>query len=161
MTYYTTPGYNPNALGEIWMGQTSGSSTMPVYLGPPGMSQAQINAAVAKLKPATPQSLKLAALPQNRPMDRGPGVYYITPAVADTYAVPVFGRIPAKFSRAPVMTENPTVLNALVKITDGSIPVMATTPTTGGVFGRRRRTTAKASSPPPRTACCRGIRRPH
>jgi len=122
MTYYTTPGYNPNALGEIWLGQTSGSSTMPVYLGPPGMSQAQINAAVANLKPATPQSLKLAALPQNRPMDRGPGTYYITPAVADTYAVPVFGRVPAKYSRAPVLTENPTVLDALVKITDRQHP---------------------------------------
>lgn len=122
MTYYTTPGYNPNALGEVYVGETSGSSTMPVYLGPPGMSEAQIKAAVANLKPATPESMKMARLPQYGPANRGPGTYYITPAVADTYAVPVFGRSQDKYSRAPVMTENPTVLDALVKITDRQHP---------------------------------------
>jgi hypothetical protein len=118
VTLYTTPGYVPPMQGATYLGQTAGSSTMPVYLGPVGMTQAQINQAIANLKAATPSSLAMARQPQNRPMDRGPGTYYITPAVADTYAAPIFGRTEATFSKAPVRTENPHVLDTLIKVTD-------------------------------------------
>jgi hypothetical protein len=119
VTLYTTPGYVPAVVpGATYLGQTSGSSTMPVYLGPVGMSQAQINQAIANLKPATPSSMESMRFAQNRPQDHGAGTYYITPAVADTYAAPIFGRTDAKYSKAPVRSENPHVLDTLIKVTD-------------------------------------------
>jgi hypothetical protein len=62
--------------------------------------------------------MEMARLPKYGPRDRGSGTYYITPAVADTYAAPVFGLTPSVYSKAPVKTENPAVLDALLKITD-------------------------------------------
>lgn len=116
VTLYTTPGYVPTMVpGATYLGQTAGSSTMPVYLGPPGMTQAQINQAIANLKPATPSSMRG---PQAIPQNHGAGTYYVTPAVADTYAAPIFGRTEAKYSKAPVRAENPHVLDTLIKITD-------------------------------------------
>jgi HEAT repeats len=115
VTIYTTPGFAPGIVpGATYVGQTGGSSTMPVYLGPSGMSQAQINQAIANLKPATPSSMRG---PQAMPQNRGSGTYYITPAVADTYAAPIFGRTEARYSKAPVRTENPHVLDTLIKVT--------------------------------------------
>jgi len=119
MTVYTTPGYVPTMLpGATYVGETLGTSTMPVYLGPPGMTPAQIERAVRNLKPATPESMKLARNPAFGPRDRGPGTYYVTPAIADTYAAPIFGRTAPQYSRAPVRTENSNVLDALLKVTD-------------------------------------------
>jgi hypothetical protein len=116
VTMYTTPGFVPGVVpGATYVGQTAGSSTMPVYLGPVGMTQAEINRAIANLKPATPSSMRG---PQAMPQNHGPGTYYITPAVADTYAAPIFGRTDAKYSKAPVLTENPHVLDTLIKVTD-------------------------------------------
>jgi len=125
MTLYTTPGLDMRATNAIYMGTASGSSTMPVYLGPPGMSVAQQDAAVRSLlqQSSQPHPANAMSSRNNAPQMRGSGTYYITPAVADQYAMPVYGTVsPDVYKRRNVRTENPTVLDVLVKLTDRKHP---------------------------------------
>jgi len=129
LTIYATHGLDPRSVdamysNEIYMGQVSGSSTIPVYLGPPGMSAAAQAAAVRNLERQasmrrSPNAMRTA---NNAPQMRGSGTYFITPAVANQFAIPILGNTPDVYKRLNVRVENAIVLDVLVKLTDRKHP---------------------------------------
>jgi len=137
-TIYATPGLKLNDPNLIYIGQSGGTSTMPVYLGPPGMTDAQVANALRGVRnfgqpaagppagpfPASDFSHPTGVTsPPNGTYPGGPGTYLITPAVADTYAQPIIGQInPAHDKKIRGKAGHPEVLDALLKVTDQKYP---------------------------------------
>ena len=121
MTYYTTPGYNPNALGEIWWVRRPGRARCPFTSGRPacaGPDQRRRR----QSETGDPRIVEVGPPAAIRADQSRPG-YLLHHAGRRRHVCRArFGRSQDKYSRAPVMTENPTVLDALVKITDRQHP---------------------------------------
>jgi hypothetical protein len=140
-TIYATPGLKLNDPNLIYMGQVVGTTSIPVYLGPGGMSNSQIAAALQKLGPGQQLSGGTLNLPgqfggqvaqdftpnskgmPNVQMRTGSGDYAITPAVADVYKQPITGQVTdPNDKRIRGKADHPEVLDALLKITNQKYP---------------------------------------
>ena len=142
-TIYATPGLKMNDPNLIYLGQAVGSSTIPIYLGPNQLSNAQIATA---LKGVNGQSQQLPSgssinLPNpfggqvsqdfnpstkgtpNIQMRTGSSTYLVTPVMADRYEQPIVGQVCApRDKKIRGLVDHPEVLDALLKITDQKHP---------------------------------------
>jgi hypothetical protein len=136
-TIYATPGLKLNDPSLIYMGQTGGTSTMPVFLGAPGMSNGQINQALGGVhnlqnppNGLPPGSYSAADFSHvnpdmkgSMPQLGGSGTYLIHPTTADMYEQPIYAEIaPAHDKKIRGKADHPEVLDALLKITDQKYP---------------------------------------
>lgn len=123
-TIYATPGLKLNDPSLIYDGQTVGSSTIPVYLGPSGMTPSEEARALAKVRNLGHPVPLTSGLDSHVDLSaRGTGTYLVTPAVADVYRQPVIGEIsPAHDKKIRGKADHPEVLDALLKITDQKYP---------------------------------------
>jgi hypothetical protein len=142
-TIYATPGLKLNDPSLIYMGQTIGTSTIPIYLGPNQLTNAQVSTALKGISGPGQQlpgggTLNLPGqfggqmaqdfAPNSKgipdvQMRSGSGTYAITPAVADVYKQPVVGQVaPAYDKKIRGKADHPEVLDALLKITDQKYP---------------------------------------
>jgi hypothetical protein len=135
-TIYATPGLKMNDPSLIYVGQTGGSSTMPVYLGAPNMTNGQAAQAMSGVRnlgqpaagpPASSSAANFSHVNINAKGSTtqmgGSGTYLVTPAVADMYEQPIVAQVaPAHEKKIRGKVDHPEVLDALLKITDQKYP---------------------------------------
>ncbi len=140
-TIYATPGLRMNDPSLIYLGQASGSSTLPIYLGNSGMTNSQAAAALNNVTgPARPfpggtinipgsfggqvaQDFTANSKGMPNVQMRSSGTFAVTPTVADMYQQPIVGVVtPSHEKKIRGKVDHPEVLDALLKVTDQKYP---------------------------------------
>jgi hypothetical protein len=143
ITVYATPGLKMNDPSLIYSGQINGTSTLPVYLGNAGMTNAQASAALKNVTSGgtlpsgasgtmtipgsfggqSAQDFATNSKGMPNVQARSSGTFAVTPATADVYQLPIVGQVaPAHDKRIKGRADHPEVLDALIKITDQKYP---------------------------------------